>query len=373
MKRRLFLLHSWLGLIAALGLLIIGLTGSFLVFREEIDAVWSPDKIVVAPQAEGRLPYDELLTKVKSAFPGYVISGWSVATRPDRSDLFYMVKENTNQWVFVTANPYTGTVLTEPTSSRSTFTGWILELHYSFFADHAGLLIAGLIAVLLCLLGITGIWLYRGFWKTLFTLRWDRSLRIFFSDAHKLVGITTVVFNLILGFTGAWWNLSHLIGHLVEEEHEEDPIITRTYQAENFSVDKALTAADAKLPGYRAGYISFPTKPEDNVMFWGRVEPLGALQGPYGSVGTIDKDTSEIKDLTDIRQAGLWAQILDSFTPLHFGTFGGLPVKILWCLGGLAPGILGVTGFLMWRLRRQPKSRTRTAPVGQDLGNALAE
>ncbi len=65
-------------------------------------------------------------------------------------------------------------------------------------------------------------------------------------------------------------------------------------------------------------------------------------------------------------QGGAWAQILDSFTPLHYGTFGGLPVKILWCIGGLAPGILSITGFLMWYKRKFPKRRKQTVsePVG---------
>ena len=67
-----------------------------------------------------------------------------------------------------------------------------------------------------------------------------------------------------------------------------------------------------------------------------------------------------------MRQSGAWAQFLDSFTPLHYGTFGGLPVKILWCIGGLAPGILSITGCLMWYKRKFPKRRKQTVsePVG---------
>jgi uncharacterized iron-regulated membrane protein len=47
---------------------------------------------------------------------------------------------------------------------------------------------------------------------------------------------------------------------------------------------------------------------------------------------------------------------------LHFGNFGGTPVKILWCLLGLAPMALFGTGALMWWnrvLRRIPTVNPR--------------
>ena len=39
MKKRLWKLHSWLGLLCGIGLLVIGLSGSILVFHQEIARV----------------------------------------------------------------------------------------------------------------------------------------------------------------------------------------------------------------------------------------------------------------------------------------------------------------------------------------------
>ncbi|WP_009964386.1 PepSY-associated TM helix domain-containing protein [Verrucomicrobium spinosum] len=367
MKRFLFNLHSWMGLIAALGLIVIGLTGSILVFNEEIDRNMAPGEVIVSPTPEGRLPYDALLASVRKAVPGYVVTGWSVANSPTKADQFYVVQEGTSEWRSVRANPYTGEVRGTPTESSKTLTGWLLELHYTLFADHAGLIIAGLFATLLFFLGVTGVWLYRGFWKTLFLLRWGRSARIFFSDTHKMVGITTVVFNLILGFTGAWWNFSHILHHMLEEEHvEEDPPIHRTFEAPGTSIDALIAKAEAKAADYIPGYISLPTTEKDDLVSYGKLASYGPFRSNYGSVATFDAKSGELKDFTDVSQGGAWAQILDSFTPLHYGTFGGLPVKILWCIGGLAPGILSITGFLMWYKRKFPKRRKQTVsePVG---------
>ncbi|MEH2180741.1 PepSY-associated TM helix domain-containing protein [Nostoc sp.] len=50
-------------------------------------------------------------------------------------------------------------------------------------------------------------------------------------------------------------------------------------------------------------------------------------------------------------------RILNSFTPLHYGTFGGLPTPILYVFVGLAPLILFITGFVMWWYRRKSTSK----------------
>ncbi|MEH2085041.1 MAG: PepSY-associated TM helix domain-containing protein [Nostoc sp.] len=53
-------------------------------------------------------------------------------------------------------------------------------------------------------------------------------------------------------------------------------------------------------------------------------------------------------------------RILNSFTPLHYGTFGGLPTRILYVFVGLAPLILFITGFVMWQYRKRPTTNLPT-------------
>jgi uncharacterized iron-regulated membrane protein len=38
--------------------------------------------------------------------------------------------------------------------------------------------------------------------------------------------------------------------------------------------------------------------------------------------------------------------------PLHFGNYGGLPLKIVYCLLGFTPAFLSISGFILWRKRR---------------------
>lgn len=361
MNKRFWQFHSWLGLIAGLGLIVIGLTGSLLVFHDEIEGVLHPGLTRVEPLPVGRRPVSELVASANRQLPGYEIAGWLFhPDEPRHADLLYVRKHGGVEWLISSVNPYTGEVLSNPRNGDTTFTGWLLDLHYALLADHVGVLIAGLLATGLFLLGLSGTYLYRDFWKTFLTFRWGRSRRILFSDIHKFVGITSVAFNLILGFTGAYWNIPHAINDLFIHHDEEAEVAPAERLYASTLPWETLVADSAKrIPDFRANYISFPTLKEPSVTFHGSVP--GFLRGPYGSTVAYDAKTGAFKNAADIRQGGPWARIADTFTPLHYGTFGGIPVKILWTLGGLTPGVLAVTGFIMWRLRR-PGSRQTKIP-----------
>jgi uncharacterized iron-regulated membrane protein len=354
MRKRLWQFHSWLGFIAGLGLIVIGLTGSLLVFHDDIDALVNPEVVRVEPTPAGRLPASELLVAAQGQLPGYSVAGWLYQLdEPEQADLLYVRKHGSPEWLIATVNQYTGELLASPRLGTETFTGWILDLHYQLLADHTGAFIAGLLGLALLLLGVTGIYLYRAFWKNLLTFRWNASRRILFSDTHKFIGITSVVFNLVLGFTGAWWNLTHIIGHWIQGHDDEKPAVAERFYAEPLALDALIADTGQRIPGYLARFVSLPS--DDGgwpITFYGEA-PGHFLTGPYGSTVSYDPQTHAFKEAHDIRQAGLWARIADTFTPLHYGTFGGLTVKILWTIGGLTPGALAITGFAMWRARRR--------------------
>jgi len=49
--------------------------------------------------------------------------------------------------------------------------------------------------------------------------------------------------------------------------------------------------------------------------------------------------------------------IINQFAPVHFGTFGGLPTRILYVFVGLAPSVLFITGLIMWWHRKRKKNK----------------
>lgn len=353
-KKILWQAHSWLGLIAGLGLLVIGVTGSLLVFRDEIDSLVAPEIMRVEASAAGRLSWERLLSAAHVAWPGYEVTGFGPRRDAGLADLVYVRKLGGHESQAGTLNPYTGIALGSPLNPSQTFTGILLELHYTWFAGHVGMLITGIFAVLFCLLGVTGVWLYRDFWRHFFTLRWGRGARLFFSDLHKMIGISSVGFNIILGFTGAYWNLAHVaedgLGH-----HENPAGMEGHFYERSLPLNRMTAEAAEHVPGFETRWISFPSSKGEDITLWGKVPDAGPFTSDYGSSAVFDASTGVLKKASALGDAGWWSVFTDSFSALHFGTFGGLPVKILWCLGGLAPGTLAVTGFMIWFRRHRRK------------------
>jgi uncharacterized iron-regulated membrane protein len=83
---------------------------------------------------------------------------------------------------------------------------------------------------------------------------------------------------------------------------------------------------------------------------------------PIGSrmlqAALIDADTGE---LTDRPEMPWYAKVLFLSQPLHFGDYGGLPLKIIWALFDLVTIFVLVSGLYLWFARRNASIETRIA------------
>ncbi len=365
MRKLFWRLHSIVGLAAGLGLVVIGLSGSVLVFHEEIAAVFSPEATRVEPTAAGRLPLTELVASVEAAFPAHAVTGWAFdRDDPRAADGAYVMPWGTREWRWITVDPYRGEVLSGPVEADKTFKHWLLHLHYELLLGHVGMAISGLLGVALCFLGLSGLWLYRRFWRTFFRLRWRASARMLLGDIHRFTGVCAVGFNLLLGFTGAWWNLTHVWHELTEDHHHpEDEVLfhERLFPLE-LDLDALLARADTHVPGFVTHYVSLPWSPEEGrFTLWGRSADAGWWRSVHGSQVTYTAGEGSFVSAYDIREAPLGTQVVDAFEPLHYGYFGGLPIKLLWSAAGLAPGILALSGMAIWWKRRRSRPSAAAA------------
>lgn len=359
-NKLLFKIHSWAALAVCIPLLVICVTGSILVFKHELDSVLMHDKVRVASTGP-RQSLDDLLTKTNSLYPEHEVVGWTLFDDPGRADLIYLMAHGSSDWSFILMDPYRAELLAPVVPTSHYLTDWLLELHYTLLLQDAGLLVSGLIAVVLCLLGITGVWMHRHFWKNLFTLRRKARLVLYFSDLHKLAGVYASPVLLVLGFTGAYWNLTHYAHELEEhaDGHQHYRMQKRLY-SDSLSLQAMREESERALDGFTATYISLPWEPGKHIQFFGDVGSANPLLSQYASSVAFDAQTGERTGEYDIRSAGVGAKTLDSFRRLHFGDFAGLPSRIIWCVLGLSPLLLAITGLTLW-VKRRPQRRRAAA------------
>ncbi|MBU2970806.1 PepSY domain-containing protein [Pseudoalteromonas sp. C2R02] len=365
MRKKIFKWHSYLALIAMLPLIIICITGSILVFKVEIDTVLMPKKMQVnVLPTSPRLSLDDLISNIKSKFPNYEVGTWEIfdgiSNNQARTDTAYIIRHQDNIWKKVYINQYTGNILSEPVNLDHDLTDWLLDLHYQLLLATKGAFVGFVIALIFLFLAISGIILYRQFWLKFFTLRLSKAKQIFFSDLHKMIGIASSPVLLILAFTGAYWNASVVIHEVSEHIIEEPVIMNAPYHNQQLSIEKLKHTSSQLIDSFTATYLVLPFEPNLDITFYGVVDSLNPLHSEYGSLVSFDKHSGILNMSQDIRQTDALTVTLDSFRKLHFGYFAGLSSKVIWCILGLSPVFLSITGFYLYWQRNRRKNKAKS-------------
>lgn len=85
----------------------------------------------------------------------------------------------------------------------------------------------------------------------------------------------------------------------------------------------------------------------------------------------LDQYTGERLAAPPTRRRTLGDAVIALVGPVHFGNFGGVGVRLVWLVTGLAPALLAVTGLVLWWTRvAAPAWRRRTVatPLARPTG-----
>lgn len=185
------------------------------------------------------------------------------------------------------------------------------------------------------------------------TVRRERSARLKWLDLHNLLGIVTLVWALVVGLTGVvntlarpifgYWQLTELAQ--MTALYQRKPVPT-----EFASLQQTVITAQTVVPGTTVSFIAFPgtsfAGPHHYAVFMRGQTPLTArLLRPV----LIDAQTAE---LTATRELPWYVTTLLIAQPLHFGDYGGMPLKIIWVLLDILTIVVLGSGLYLWLKRR---------------------
>ena len=205
LRKALFQVHLWTGLGVGLYVVMISLTGSVLIYRSELRQYFDPQPRSV--EVSGlRLSSAELIAATQRMFPDDAVEVW---TEPDDPTLAVTMSVGADgsardQLFF---DPYTGEYLGHALPAGWRLTSWTLDLHDNLLAGETGRAVNGVGAGLLMLLSMTGaiIWWpgIRGWWRSLL-IDWRANWRRLNWSLHSALGIWTLLFIFMWGFTGVY-------------------------------------------------------------------------------------------------------------------------------------------------------------------------
>lgn len=370
--RRWYWIHKWSSLICTAFMLLLCVTGLPLIFFHEIDLAMG--RSVAPPEltgAAGRVSLDQIVQDAGQRNPDDVVTflmrdedepaAWSVTLAPAPDSLeasaFYTYDIRTGE--FLSAYPL-----------EQGFMHVMYKLHVDLFAELPGTLFLGGMGLLLVLALISGVVLYGPFMRKLSfgTVRRERAQRLKWLDLHNLLGIVTIAWLTVVGITGVINTLAQPLQGLWQMTELAE--ITAPYQGrpppeDIASLDDIVGAVTDSAPAMEFYFMAFPGNPfageHHFAAFMRGTTPLTSrLLEPV----LIDAQTAEV---TDSRELPWYLSALLLSQPLHFGDYGGLPLKILWAALDVLTIVVLISGLVLW-LKRAPSldaalTQRREAPA----------
>ena len=365
--KRWFIVHRWTSLICTVFLLVLCLTGLPLIFKDEIDGWLNPNPpYKVLPAETPMANLDTIVHATRARYPHEIITYLFIdddepqiiaGLSPSWAEV---LKEHSDSTHVIRYDARTAELLTDDgvkTARKRTFIGVMLDLHRSMFIGLPGELFMGLMGVLFVAALVSGAVLYGPFMKKLDfgAVRKDRSRRLRWLDLHNLLGIATLAWLVVIGITGiinelstplfGLWQMTDVKAMLQPYHGKPSPRVD-----ELGSVQAAYDSVHAVLPGMSITNVVFPGSPfgsPQHYLLWARGST--PLRSRLFSPSLVDARSGH---LTAVVRMPWYLRGLEICRPLHFGDYGGMPLKIIWTLFDLAAIIVLISGIYLWWVRR---------------------
>lgn len=336
-------------------LLVMSLTGVLLVFTDEMNASFDRQWVPVY-NPSGVYTYDSSFASVQTQFPGWEMRLYG---QPEQNEaiVYSLRKKEEEKKIFV--HPLNGKILHVEDGAENQVHRQLLLLHHTFFAGTPGKVAVFFIGVLFLVSLGTGIYIYR---KSLakvfrFKIRFSsQPAKARYSSLHRLVGVWTMAFQFLIVITGLF--ISGKIA-LKAMNAKTVPPAAGAKRREPLSIDRASATLNALYPAFET-HLIMVTANDPVIRFLGRFRDDPFYYGKYYSSFALNGTTLKAEKKLVLKEQSLFDRMVSVSSPLHYGNYGGKPVKILYCFLGLMPGVLSLTGFLLWR--KKVKTRAGSSP-----------
>jgi len=369
-------IHLYLGLSFGLIFVLLGLTGTLIAWRDEIDAALNPDLLRASAPAAGtatparaqavadKLAADPRYGKPRMLMlpdgPEDVFVAWYPVKGAEGA-----VPGRSRQ---VTVDPATLAVKGEriwgePGLSRQRLMPTLFFLHRYLLAGETGKTLTGVTAMLMLLTTLGGVLLWlpklraRALLQAL-SIRHGGSWSRFNYSLHRAAGIFAAPVLLAIAFSGWYLNLPKWVTPLVGAVMTVTPPGPKPVSAPvpsgaaGLNIGQAMTAAQAAYPEARVTRVSLPRKAGDAYEI--RLRQPGEVRQGSGSTRVwIDAGRGTVLSVRDPRRAPAGDTLLNWLYPLHTGEAFGLPGRLVITVFGLAPLMFALTGLLIWLKRRR--------------------
>lgn len=343
---RWFNLHSWIGLKLSVLMTFILATGTLAVVSHEID--WLLNGAMRSSAGHVAEPaFGAALDSAQHAFPGA-----RIISLQHHADPWFALEA-------VVESPWgeRGRLWFDPASGAfQGFTRWdnvqrfLRTVHrHLMLPVKIGVPVVTSLAFPLLLSLIAGLIVYKGFCRGFFRMpRFGRTTRIWAGDLHRLVGLWSIWFLLLIVITSVWYFVESLGGGAPAYPKPKTRAMAM-YQPTPAELDAMVSTARSLHSGLQVRRVLLPARAGAPLLIMGDLE--ATLVRPRANTVAFDPANQRVLDAWRGEELSLHARIAEAADPLHFGYFGGLWTKVLWFAFGAAMTALSVTGCVIYGKR----------------------
>ena len=390
MRQVFVFIHRWAGLAMTVFLILVGLTGSMLAFKTDLERLICP-RIYATPRP-GVPPLD-MATLAERA--GALVPHGQVVTvgieEPDQAVVVFEPREDPATgkpyelgFVQMFVDPWTGEELgrrrpTDLSEGLINLMPFIWELHFTLALGMPGLWVMGIVALVWTIDCFIGFYLtlpvstaaFWRRWKPAWLVKWKAGAYRLNFDLHRAGGLWVWAMLLIFAWSSVLLNLPqvyHWVSDAVfdyrpPQEHDSatNPLPPRLDFRAAVSTGERLVAEQAAKHGFSV---------ERAVM-------LFRMNGAYTYIVKSDRDIRDKLGQTYVGFDADTGALISLELPvgehsgntvsawlyaLHMGDVFGLPYRIFVCALGLIITMLSVTGVYIWWKKRKARRHRRPRP-----------
>jgi len=362
--------HSIAGLVLALLLSLIALTGAIMSFEDEIVDHLNADIMQVAPRAKSMLSPDELVSSLKSVPDAGKVAAITLSSDPSAAvHIRFARDEQGGRPSSLYVDPHDGHVLGVPRGEN--FFATVRRLHRWLLipgdARGWGRQITGVAALGLMVMLVSGL-----------VLRWPRragSVRMWLKpnlalsgrglhrSLHAVIGTWVLPVYLVMAITGLWYSFDwykdgvvwllarpHVAAAKMQPRQPRAPGRAEPAQAVGF--DRAwATLLQEESSGFARAQLLLQAGPGTVVRIrsWPRGSTLESMRDEF----RVDAATGQLISAERYADKSLGEKVIANVLDIHRGAILGWPGKLAFMISAALMPLFAVTGVLLYLSRRR--------------------
>ncbi|MEM6297770.1 MAG: PepSY-associated TM helix domain-containing protein [Bacteroidota bacterium] len=362
----LFHTHTVSGIVISFALFIIFYAGAFALFREDMFRWEEPAARHVNYE---KYSLDKSMQVLRQEYPILdSMRDFSLVPPSHHTPLLlfngsYVDTAGVRQRVRAYVNPETY----EITEHRTTAANTIYGLHFfTQIPGRIGIYIAGFVALFFLFATITGVLIHwKDIAKKFYAFSPKTTIKQVWKNSHTVLGLLGLPFYIMYGITGSLLGLSILLlipSALILFEGDQDKIVNiirpqfaikvdeKSPVVDNYSLDARVSqfTSDYGYEDIHFVFIRNYGKEDATILF--SVDNHETLTGE-GSVVYSLQTGKELLNLLPENQ-GYSIQALPVLIKLHYVTYGGLALKVIYFFFAMLTCFMIMSGVLLWHKAR---------------------